>query len=102
MVFMLRRVVEQATERQIRVFVMDCDVAAAFDHVSHHELIKATLGPMGVGCCLDQRIPKLRNTGEAGLYCDTVDSSHKVGGHKVILARLVYLGRLWSTRRDVL
>ena len=35
--------VEQATERQIPVFVMDCDVAAAFDHVSHHEIIKATL-----------------------------------------------------------
>ena len=28
-------------------FVMDCDVAAAFDHVSHHEIIKATIG-MGV------------------------------------------------------
>ena len=26
---------------------MDCDVAAAFDHVSHHEIIKATLA-MGV------------------------------------------------------
>ena len=39
--------VEQATEWQIRVFVMDCDVAAAFDHVSHQEIIKATVA-MGV------------------------------------------------------
>ena len=38
---------EQATEWQIPVFVMDCDVAAAFDHVSHHEIIKATMD-MGV------------------------------------------------------
>ena len=45
-VWMLRRMVEQGTEWQIQIFVMDCDVAAAFDHVSHHE-IKATLA-MGV------------------------------------------------------
>ena len=67
-VFMLRRVVEQATEWQIPVFVVDCDVAAAFDHVSHHEIIKSSVGhgsPSSVGCCLDQRTPKLRNTGEA-------------------------------------
>ena len=38
---------EQATEWQIPVFVMDCDVAAAFDHVSHYEIIKATMD-MGV------------------------------------------------------
>ena len=25
------------------IFVMDYDVAAAFDHVSHHEIIKATM-----------------------------------------------------------
>ena len=42
-VWMLRRVVEQASEWQIPVFVMDCDVAAAFDHVSHHGIIEATL-----------------------------------------------------------
>ena len=42
-VWMLRRVVEQATEWEIPVFVMDCDVAAAFGHVSHHGIIKATL-----------------------------------------------------------
>ena len=40
-VFILRRMVEQATERQIPIFVMDCDVAAAFDHVSHHVIIDA-------------------------------------------------------------
>ena len=40
-VFILRRMVEQATEWQIPVFVMDCDVAAAFDHVSHHMIIDA-------------------------------------------------------------
>ena len=38
---------EQATGWQIPIFVMDCDVAAAFDHVSHHEIIKATMD-MGV------------------------------------------------------
>ena len=46
-VWMLRRMVEQATELQIPVFVMHCDLAAAFDHVSHHEIIKATMD-MGV------------------------------------------------------
>ena len=40
-VFILRRMVEQATEWQIPIFVMDCDVAAAFDHVSHHVIIDA-------------------------------------------------------------
>ena len=49
-VFMLRRVVEQATEWQLPVFVVDCDVAAAFGHVSHHEIIKATLA-VGVPRC---------------------------------------------------
>ena len=38
---------EQASEWHIPIFVMDCDVAAAFDHVSHHEIIKATMD-MGV------------------------------------------------------
>ena len=38
---------EQATEWQNPVFVVDCDGAAAFYHVSHHEIIKATLA-MGV------------------------------------------------------
>ena len=32
--FILRRMVEQANEWRIPVFVMDCDVATAFDHVS--------------------------------------------------------------------
>ena len=40
-VFILRRMVEQATERQIRIFVMDCDIAAAFDHVTHHLIVDA-------------------------------------------------------------
>ena len=35
--------VEQATEWQIPIFVMDCDVAAAFDPVFHHEIIQATM-----------------------------------------------------------
>ena len=39
--------VEQASEWHIPIFVMDCDVAAAFDHVSHHEIIKTTMD-MGV------------------------------------------------------
>ena len=42
-VWMLRRMVDKATEGQIPIFVMDCDVAAAVDHVSHHEAIRATL-----------------------------------------------------------
>ena len=46
-VWMLRRMVEQANEWQIPVFVMDCEVAATFDHVSHHEIVKATM-EMGV------------------------------------------------------
>ena len=33
--------VEQATEWQIPIFVMDCDVAAAFDHVSYFVIIDA-------------------------------------------------------------
>ena len=35
------------TEWQIPIFVMGCDAAAAFDHVSNHEILKATLA-MGV------------------------------------------------------
>ena len=33
--------VEQANEWRIPIFVMDYDVAAAFDHVSHHVIIDA-------------------------------------------------------------
>ena len=33
--------VQQANEWRIPIFVMDCDVAAAFDHVSHHLIIDA-------------------------------------------------------------
>ena len=33
---LLRRMVEQANEWRIPIVVMDCDVAGAFDHVSHH------------------------------------------------------------------
>ena len=40
-VFILRRKVERANEWQILIFVMDFDVAAAFDHVSHHLIIDA-------------------------------------------------------------
>ena len=50
---MLRRVVEQAAEWQIPVFVMDCDVAAAVDHVSHHGIIEAMWVPAGADCRLD-------------------------------------------------
>ena len=65
-VWMLRRMVEQATEWQIPFFVMDCDVAAAFDHVSHHEIIKATMDmvcPADVDCSLDQETQKFRDCG---------------------------------------
>ena len=40
-VFILRRMVDQANEWRIPIFVMDCHVAAAFDHVSHHLIIDA-------------------------------------------------------------
>ena len=40
-VFILRRVVEQANVWRISIFVMDSDVAAAFDHVFHHLTIDA-------------------------------------------------------------
>ena len=40
-VFILRRIVEQANEWRIPIFVMDCDVAAASDHVSHHLIFDA-------------------------------------------------------------
>ena len=40
-VFILRRMVEQANEWRILIFLMDCDVAAAFDRVSHHLIIDA-------------------------------------------------------------
>ena len=40
-VFVLRRLVKQATEWQIPIFVTDCDVAAASDHVSHHVIPNA-------------------------------------------------------------
>ena len=81
-VWMLRRVVEQATEWQIPVFVMDCDVAAAFDHVSHHGIIEATLAmgvPADADCRLDQRVQELRDDGEARRFCDPGNSSHKIG-----------------------
>ena len=40
-VFILRRMVEQANEWRIPIFVKVCDVAAAFDHVSHHLITDA-------------------------------------------------------------
>ena len=42
-VWILRRMIQQATEWQFPVLVMDCDVAAAFGHVSHHEIVRATI-----------------------------------------------------------
>ena len=50
-VFILRRMVEQANGWRIPIFVMDCDVAAAF----------TTSCPSGVGGSLDQRVQELRN-----------------------------------------
>ena len=88
---MLRRMVEQATEWQIPVFVMDCDVTAAFDHVSHQEIIKATLA-MGVPPDpVATWIREYRNTGEAGRYCDAGNSAHKA-----IFVRRTCLGQLWT------
>ena len=60
-VWMLRRMTDQTTESQTPVFVMDCDVAAAFDHVSHHEIVRSTVD-MGVPPILiAARIPEYKN-----------------------------------------
>ena len=61
-VWMLRRMVDHAIEWQHSVFVMDCDVAAAFDHVSHHEIIKTTLA-VGVPPVLTAASLGSENTG---------------------------------------
>ena len=64
------RLVEQATEWQIPIFVMDCDVAAAFDNVSHYVIVNAMYGghesPSGVGCSVAQRIPGIGHVHQAG------------------------------------
>ena len=61
--------IQQAAEWQIPVCVMDCDVAAAFDHVSHHEIVRATTA-MGVAasidCRMDSRMQKFGNSGGVG------------------------------------
>ena len=44
-VFILRRMVEQATELQIPITVTHCDVAAGVDHLSHHVIIDALKVP---------------------------------------------------------
>ena len=58
-VFIPRRMVEQANEWRMPIFVMDCDVAAALrprlsplDHRCHG----GPESPSGVGVCVDQRI----------------------------------------------
>ena len=72
-VWMLRRLVEQATKWQIPIFVMDCDVAAAFDHVaprdyqSNNEYESAA----DLDCRLDQRTQKFGDCGAVGRHCDT-------------------------------
>ena len=53
---------EQATEWQIPIFVMHCDVLAAFDHVSHHGIIEALedmKSSARVDCSVDQGIQRL-------------------------------------------
>ena len=52
---------------------MDCDVAAAFDHVSHHGVSEATLAmevpPVLVAAWI-QRVQELRDDCEARRYWD--------------------------------
>ena len=82
-VFILRRMVEQATEWQVPIFVMDCDVAAAFDHVSHHviiEVVEALTVPSVSVAAWIREYREVRNIRQAGRHHDTRNSSHTIGG----------------------
>ena len=39
--FLLRRLIEHSNGWQLPIYVMDCDVSAAFDHVSHRLIVDA-------------------------------------------------------------
>ena len=67
------------------MFVMDCNVAAAFDHFSHHEIFKTTLA-MGVSPVLIAAwIRKYRHSETIVKLDDIVtlgNSSHRIGATK--------------------
>ena len=69
----LRRMVEQANEWRIPLFVMNFDVAAAFDYVSHLLVINAMEALEVLRCwcgSVDQRIQGLRNVYQARRHTD--------------------------------
>ena len=78
----VRRMVEQVAEWQIPIFVMDCDDAAAFDHVSHHVIIDAMEAlkvPPVVVTAWIREYRRVRNIRQAGRHHDTRNSSHTIG-----------------------
>ena len=97
-VWMLKRMVEQATEWQIPVSVMDCDVAAAFDHVSHHEIIKATM-EMGVPPILIAAwIRECRNSETVVLLDDIVTTGIR-RARSVLHGNQTCLVRRWTDKQ---
>ena len=93
-----------ATVWQVLVFVMDCDAAAAFDHISHHEIIKATLAmgvlPVLMAACVreyrnSETVVKLGDIVTLG--CVAQDQCHKV-----IHVRLVCLEQHWMWETGIL
>ena len=61
------------------MFVMDCDVAAASDNVSHHLIVdamEAMESSPGVGLSVAQRIQGIRHLHQVGCRHDSGDSSH--------------------------
>ena len=103
MVFILRRMVEQATEWQIPTFVMDCDVAAAFDHVSHHVIIDAmealSVPPVLVAAWV-RKYMEVRNICQAGRHHDSRNSSNTFGATNGTRALLTCLGQHWTFRQQ--
>ena len=78
---------------------MDCDVAAAFDHVSHHEIIKTTLAVGVPPVLIAAWIREYRRFSETLVKLDDILTPGFVAQdrcYKVILARLTYLGQLWT------
>ena len=77
-VWMLRRMVEQATEWKIPIFVINCDVAAAFHHVFHQQSNNGYVCPADFDCRLDQRIQKFRDCSALGRHGDTWHPPYKI------------------------
>ena len=101
-VFILRRMVEQATEWQITIFVMDCDVAVASDHVSHHVIIEAMealkVPPVSVAAWINYR------GSETFVKLDDVMTQEfveHVGCHKVTRVQRTCLEQHWTFRQQL-